>query len=88
MSEAQSISATVRRCANCAHHDMQQIQGQIMRQMVCVEGPPTMSMIPVVQNGVQGVQGMTHFPVVLPQMYCHRWAERATDDAKVVVVGQ
>lgn len=59
-------------CANCKHHESEQMQGQIMRQLVCHRMPPTISMIPT----PQGIQGMTMFPVVQPQMWCYEWQPR------------
>lgn len=59
-------------CANCKHQESEQIQGQIMRQLVCHRMPPTLSMVPT----PQGIQGMTMFPVVQPAMWCYEWKPR------------
>lgn len=59
-------------CANCKHQESEQMQGQIMRQLVCHRMPPTISMV----TTPQGIQGMTMFPVVQPQMWCYEWKPR------------
>lgn len=59
-------------CANCVFHNMEQMQGQIVRQMVCHRMPPTVSMV----STPQGVQGMTMFPIVQPQMWCFEWKSK------------
>lgn len=63
-----------RTCATCTHAHQEQMQGQIMRQLVCHESPPNSCMITAPGPGGQmGVQGVTMFPVVQPHMFCSRW---------------
>lgn len=59
-------------CANCRFHEMEQMQGQIMRQMVCHRFPPTVSMV----TTPQGIQGITLFPVLQPTNWCYEWEQR------------
>lgn len=59
-------------CANCRFHEMEAMQGQIQRMMVCHRMPPTISMVPT----QQGIQGMTMFPVVKPSDWCYEWQQR------------
>jgi hypothetical protein len=72
MSKKDSVPTMHQVCANCGHQTMEQLQGQIVRQMVCHRMPPTISMV----STPQGIQGMTMFPVVQPTMYCHEWRGR------------
>ena len=62
-------------CASCRFQNLEQMQGTIMRQLVCHRRPPTMSMVAT----PQGIQGLTQFPVVQPAMWCHEWEPRKCD---------
>lgn len=63
-----------RNCSTCAHAHQEQMQGQIMRQLVCHESPPNSCMVVAPGPGGQmGMQGITMFPVVQPTMFCSRW---------------
>lgn len=73
MDKVMDLGPAVRHvCANCKYQESEQMQGQIMRQLVCHRMPPTISMVAT----PQGIQGMTMFPVVQPQMWCHEWQSR------------
>ena len=72
MSEPTPIPTVRKVCANCRFHEMEQMQGQIMRQMVCHRFPPTVSMV----TTPQGIQGITLFPVLQPTNWCYEWEER------------
>lgn len=61
-------------CSTCAHAHQEQMQGQIMRQLVCHESPPISCMVTAPGPGGQmGLQGITMFPVVQPGMFCSKW---------------
>lgn len=63
-----------RNCGTCRHAIPEQMQGQIMRQLVCHQGPPIACMVTMPGPGGQmGVQGVTMFPVVQPTMFCAQW---------------
>lgn len=63
-------------CATCRFQDLVNMQGQIMRQMVCYRFPPNVSMVTL----PQGVQATSMFPVVQPTWHCYEWAPRVEPD--------
>mgnify|MGYP001576478209 CR=1 FL=1 len=65
-------------CATCKFHHLEQLQGQILKQMVCHRFPPTISLT----TTPQGVQGMTLFPVVQAVMFCYEWSAREVEPKK------
>lgn len=80
MSEPTPIPTVRKVCANCRFHEMEQMQGQIMRQMVCHRFPPSTGMV----TTPQGIQGITLFPVVQPSNWCYEWQERQPDERPVL----
>lgn len=53
-------------CVTCRFHTLEAMQGQIQRQMICRRNPPSMNMV----TTPQGIQGMTFFPIVQPNIWC------------------
>lgn len=74
-------------CATCAFVSHEQMQGQIVRQLVCKRNPPSVSMvfIPPGARGIGepgGLMGHTIWPIMQPHQWCHSFqpaAGRATE---------
>lgn len=69
-------------CANCLFGNLEQIQGQLMRMLVCHGAPPNTFAI----QTPQGIQQVTTFPVVQPAMWCgfHTFKHDATLETQIV----
>lgn len=64
-------------CSACFFSQLELMQGQIQRVLVCHHSPPSTFAVPAPQGG--GLMAMTQFPVVQPTMFCHQFAPKAVD---------
>lgn len=64
-----------RSCAQCKFASREFMQGQIQRVLVCREGPPSVSLVPIPQPTGTQVQGFTQFPIVQPANWCYRFQQ-------------
>jgi hypothetical protein len=69
-------------CGRCAFAALEVMQGQLQRVLVCHRMPPAVCMV-TMPNG-RGIQGMTMFPTVQPQMYCHEF--KVKDEVSATVI--
>lgn len=76
-------------CASCRYHSLEQMQGQIQRNIVCKWGPPSACVvtIPPGANGPGSPGGMTLqclFPIMQPHQFCHRYEANAVASGDMI----
>lgn len=74
--------APLRNCGNCVHAYLEQIPGQLIRQLVCHRMPPQVIVIPT-PNGY-GLQVQS--PFVQPQQFCHCHTPKPSANGEAVPI--
>ena len=69
-----------RTCGTCKFSQLEVMQGQIQRILVCHRFPPSMQMM----STPQGIAAQTMSPVVQPAMYCYEYQQREGQETSIV----
>ena len=70
--KSETVGST-KNCAQCAYMELEQMQGQLQRVMVCHQAPPGLFAMPA----ARGIQMITQFPIVQANMFCHQFVNKA-----------